>query len=90
MVDSGASWFFGSDPERGRRMLLALSQAPSAPVRLVLLMREPIQRGVLGLQHGPVAQLFRTRLGTAALTILLSASCRCLAVAVPARLCATG
>ena len=44
VVDSGASWFFGSDPERGRRMLLALSQAPSAPVRLVLLMREPIQR----------------------------------------------
>ena len=44
VVDSGASWFFGNDMERGRKILSALWQAPSAPVRLVLLMREPIQR----------------------------------------------
>lgn len=44
VVDSGASWFFGNDAPHGREILQALSQPPTARVRLVLLLREPIQR----------------------------------------------
>ena len=44
VVDSGASWFFGNDAHHGRDILQALWQTPSTPVRLVLLVREPVQR----------------------------------------------